>query len=329
MSYRKPIYSGLDNFFEEVFVIDCSCFDVFLYSSNGQAKKTSWIRMLYASRNCFLFVAAFTGSFRLLLITLVLLLLTKKTFSHGQAFFKKIKPNLFSRLIACFWLSISSKYIAYSHIGLDHTFVSSTYRTKTVVCYNRFESLHSLSAINQEILPASKFSLANPFRLVFIGRLRPLSGLDLLLNAINSCLKQKLFFQLQCFGCSLDPNPHILSYGNCSVLDIQHLSAGAQIGIYPGDSGLSVLHYMSLGLCPVTHDSLRLHCGPEPAYLIDGINGFNFKRHSLDSLIDLLKLLYDNPDLVFNARVQARKTAMQIHSVNYSEELSSIMNVIP
>ena len=69
---------------------------------------------------------------------------------------------------------------------------------------------------------------------------------------------------------------------------ISELSKKSTIGVYPGDAGLSLVHYMSLSLVPIVHDNLSKHMGPEPSYINHGINGLTFKRDDSSSLADAI-----------------------------------------
>ena len=57
------------------------------------------------------------------------------------------------------------------------------------------------------------------------------------------------------------------------------------MGCYPGNAGLSVVHYFSLRLPPIIHDDICSHMGPEPSYVKDGINGILFSKNFKSSAI--------------------------------------------
>ena len=91
--------------------------------------------------------------------------------------------------------------------------------------------------------------------------------MDLLIRATNLLFEEGFPIHLHIVGVKGNNNKQLSYYGNVDPSDIPEVSNNCHIGVYPGDAGLSVLHYMCLGLCPVTHSSLRVHSGPEPAYV--------------------------------------------------------------
>ena len=74
---------------------------------------------------------------------------------------------------------------------------------------------------------------------------------------------------------------------------ISDISVECRFGAYAGYAGLSVLHYMSLSLPVIVHSSLTMHMGPEPYSVIDGYNGFNFKRLDVVSLISAINKSFE------------------------------------
>ena len=120
----------------------------------------------------------------------------------------------------------------------------------------------------------------------------------------------------------------IVFHGNVYGDKITEISKLCHIGIYAGNAGLSILHYMCLGLCPITHDSIYDHRGPEPSYIKSGYNGFTFKKESVKDLVSLIEYLYDNPKVTYNTRINAFKSATNIHKRPYSEDFDKVFQNI-
>ena len=83
---------------------------------------------------------------------------------------------------------------------------------------------------------------------------------------------------------------------------------------------------MALGLCPITHSSIREHSGPEPNYIKHGYNGFMYKKNSKADLLCVLKYLYANTDVLTSTRMNAFAFAKNIHKTTYSQEFDSVFS---
>ena len=82
-------------------------------------------------------------------------------------------------------------------------------------------------------------------------------------------------------------NKTIIFYGKVYDQEkIAKISRQCFIGCYPGQAGLSIVHYMSLSLPPLVCADLTSHMGPEPSYIKNGINGFFFDEYSEESIAD-------------------------------------------
>jgi glycosyltransferase involved in cell wall biosynthesis len=68
-------------------------------------------------------------------------------------------------------------------------------------------------------------------------------------------------------------------------------------GAYGGDVGLSVVHYMALGLPVMVYGEIGKHMGPETSYIVDGLNGLVFERSNVDSLSEKISQLVNNKEL--------------------------------
>ena len=56
------------------------------------------------------------------------------------------------------------------------------------------------------------------------------------------------------------------------------------------------MHYLALRLPVVVHDDMPAHMGPEPSYILDGVNGVLFSREQkIDGLTAALEKIWAMP----------------------------------
>jgi glycosyltransferase involved in cell wall biosynthesis len=112
--------------------------------------------------------------------------------------------------------------------------------------------------------------------------------------------------------------------------EIAKISKNCIVGCYPGNAGLSVVHYMSLSLPCLVHDEISKHEGPEPSYVIDKYNGrlfhYDDKKHFKQTLIELLNNLSELKKYGTNAyqtykNLTEPTSAQQIVNVLESENI--------
>ena len=143
---------------------------------------------------------------------------------------------------------------------------------------------------------------------LYLGRLREGCNLGLLIEAM-AAVRTRI---------ALDLKLHVIGDGSfAAALKAEHgsldwirwhgelyeqaavreIAAHCRVGCHPGDAGLSVVHFMGLSLIPVIHDRLDLHMGPEPSYVVDGINGRRFVHaEAAQSLPAVLAALFESSD---------------------------------
>lgn len=201
---------------------------------------------------------------------------SKKVFLHGQGGYKK-KGRL-AALVYRLAVRMSSGYIAY-------TKWSSEELKKRLPL-----SLHpKVSFVNNSLYlepvqsPVSEMAKD----ILFIGRLRKGSNVEMLLEAANNLglTVHVIGGGEGCYEEYLRSNfPGHNYYG--VVYDWQRqveISRNCFVGVYPGDAGLSVVTYLALGLPVVVHGDLYAHMGPEPSYIDSDIGCF-FERGNRSSL---------------------------------------------
>ena len=108
--------------------------------------------------------------------------------------------------------------------------------------------------------------------------------------------------------------------------NIKKIANNCDIGVYPGDAGLSVVHYMSLGLPSVVHNNYRHHFGPEPTYIKDGFNGVNFSRDNLETFIEAIKRIYEKPNLLKEMQFSSYKSYIKLTKPSQAQRFLEVLN---
>jgi glycosyltransferase involved in cell wall biosynthesis len=198
-----------------------------------------------------------------------------RTYIHGHGLFKKHKIGILYRFMTTILLRLVTSYICYAPIVrqsfIDHGFPDQ----KLFVAHN--------SIINR--FPVSpKEKTGNELGILFVGRLRPGSRVDLLVRVMERIRRADgLPLKLHVIGTGEEAyllkkeatnRPWIVLHGQ--VYDpeqIQLISRDCFLGCYPGNAGLSAVHMLSLSLPVVTHGDLSSHAGPEPSFIRNGVDG--------------------------------------------------------
>ncbi len=256
------------------------------------------------------------------LLLLMSLVSGKKIFLHGQGGYKK--NGLRSRAVYFLALSLSDGYICYtnfSRYSLQKKLPKFLHK-KLSVCDNTLD-IKSVDCVNFDITSRSIF---------YIGRLREGSGLELLLEAAGL----------------VDAHVEVIGSGNSEFLEMlkrkyssfatfhgavfdedtqMKIASKCMLGAYGGDAGLSVVHYMALGLPVVVHGEINQHMGPEPSYVVNGINGLIFKRGSVESLAKNIASIIDDNKLRHKLAIGALDTFENLKSPSMGEKFAKIMGL--
>ena len=244
-----------------------------------------------------------------------------KLFFHGQGDFKGKANSIIYRWLFRFSVSRSYQYISYCPLRNSLSLFQA--KVPPAVVLNRFESINR----NLSIVDNSPH-----FEILFIGRPRVNSGLFQLFSLSDALNRLSIDHRIRVIGVEADDiagyktNSNIVFYGDirCSTT-IEDIASRCSIGIYMGNCGLSSLHYMSLGLCPLVHDDLPSHSGPEPGLIVHRVNGMLFSKGSLDSCLSAILELHSNIDMLIALRKEAYASALRLHAINYSYELETIL----
>jgi glycosyltransferase involved in cell wall biosynthesis len=285
------------------------------------------IKYILKNKPSFVFITADFRALHFWLSLIISKVLKIPTFSHGQALYNKPNPSLIQKLMFKIATSLSSQYICYTEFSKQTLLNIGINKNKLFVMDN--------TIVNKTpVTPVKKTQKTQ--RLFYLGRLREGCNLELLFSALSKLNQDGYALGVDILGdgtqrtelekTAKSLNLDIKFYG--AVYDdqtIADLSMNSTIGIYPGDAGLSIVHYMSLSLIPIVHEDVTKHMGPEPSYIINGENGITFKRNDSDSLALSIKQVIDNPEASKTIAQKAFETYESLANPTMAEKLISAM----
>ncbi len=247
-------------------------------------------------------------------------------YAHGHGVYKKTQISWFYRRMMNLLLRLSAGYIAYAPIVRDSFARHGFLTAKVQVAHN--------SVVNPFPLPPGE-KTGTERGVLFLGRLRPDSGIKTLLNAVQ---------QLRQIGCELEL--HVIGGGenlprlqethsglgwvrwHGDVYDparIREISRACFAGCYPGNAGLSVIHMMSLSLPVIVQDGLERH-GPEAALVRDGTNGVRCPSAQPGSHLDeALGAMARDPAKVREMQNAAYQTYLELTTPSLATQLAQIL----
>jgi glycosyltransferase involved in cell wall biosynthesis len=344
--YRLDIFKDLDSKFNEIYYIAASD-KYYNYGVNKKEKKLKKIFLLKRINLGFCYYLTgieklilrikpkkiiISGDFRSINYWIILLFSKIKNievFVHGQGLFKKNKKSYLS--IALFKISLlfCKKYICYNE------FIKFDLKKRFNISSNKITYIDNTIINNFTVVP--KFKKRK--EIIFIGRLRENSNLGILFDAlIELRQKYKINFKIKIIGDGKEKNKlikfiktnqlKVKFYGQIyEQKKINKISKKSLFGIYPGNAGLSVVHYMSLSLITIVHDSIYNHSGPEPSYIKHNYNGFKFKYNNKDDLIKILKKIYFLNDAKLKKLAKnSYRTYQKLNKIKMSTKFEKILN---
>ena len=266
------------------------------------------------------------GDFKFMSLWLCLLITKftkKKIFLHGQGGYKR--SGILSCLVYSVAVTLCDGYVCYAEYSRSALFkkIPKFLHKKVSVCDNTLviDPVESVLRKNDEAA------------LFYIGRLRPSCGIEVLLNA---AIEAKV--KVEVIGLA---DPEYLNfllnkfssvarfYGSVyETKKQQEIAARCFAGAYGGDAGLSIVHYMALGLPVIVHKDMHKHMGPEPSYVEDGVNGLLFERNDVASLTTKIKQLTANDELRYSMALSALNTFKQLASPSMGEKMIKIMRLV-
>lgn len=245
-------------------------------------------------------------------------LFNKKVWLHGQGGYKK--SGKMHRWVYTLSVMLSSGYICYTDYSAQHlkSILPPRLHKKVYVVNNTLE-----------LEPANNISDSSSDSLLYMGRLREGCGIEMLLQAAS-----KLDIEVRIVGAgspdfidklkAIHPKTHF--YGAVFDYNLQkEIAHSCFAGVYAGDAGLSVVHYMALGLPVIVHDDIARHRGPEPSYVKDGVNGLQFVRGNIDSLCQQITTLRSDPLLRIRLAEGSLETFKQLRHPSMAMKFAAIL----
>ena len=277
-----------------------------------------------------------TADFRAINFWLLLLIAycySIPVFSHGQGVYDKPHTPLkwLYRILFSFVARLSSKYICYTE-SVRHSLLRLGISAESLAV------VQNTLVNNVPVMPALRVQSGNAVSgLFFVGRLREDCCLELLFDAMLILKKQGYYLALDVVGdgdlksllkqqakkLEIDVKFHGAIYSDQKVSDI---STKCVLGVYPGDAGLSVVHYMSLSLVPVIHSCAAEHMGPEASYIIENENGLLFERNNSHSLAAAIARALSNSEHTALLSERAFLTYTNLSDPSMGAQLHQIMS---
>lgn len=250
-----------------------------------------------------------------------------KIFIHGQGLYHKPKPSVFDRLIYRLLFKFCYRYIAYTNFSKDSLiWLGPDSRNMISVLPNTMLNRYPRNPLDDTV----KLKKG----ILFIGRMRDGCNLDLLIDAVKALndTGEDCFLHIIGSGEGYDKykkiaaqNDNVIFYGKIyDARRISEISDTCLVGCYPGRAGLSVVHFMSLGLVPLVYSDISYHMGPEPSYINRGVNGSFFDELTASSIETALRKILCEPDLR-NLRVEAYNTYLSLSTPSFSQKLIGIL----
>jgi glycosyltransferase involved in cell wall biosynthesis len=246
---------------------------------------------------------------------------------HGHGFYRRSRIGFAYRLMIMALLKLVTAYICYAPIVRQAFLDNGFSDRKLVVAHN--------SLINRfPVLPAEKTG-AEP-GILFVGRLRRESHLDLLMRVVERIRREDGFPLLlhvvgdgeegRALRSEARAYPWVVFHGGVyDAEQIRKISLDCFAGCYPGKAGLSVVHMMSLSLPVITHDNLQAH-GPEPSFIRDGVTGWLYDHADPEpALYQAVRSLASDPAKVAKMRQDAFADYQSLAHPSLAERLWAII----
>jgi glycosyltransferase involved in cell wall biosynthesis len=253
-------------------------------------------------------------------------------YAHGHGFYRRGRIGALYKLMMMALLKLVTSYICYSPMVRQAFLENGFSGRKLAVAHN--------SMINRfPILPQEreeKEKTGTELGILFIGRLRRESRLDLLMRVVERIRREDGFpLLLHVVGDGEEGGALRVLARNCPWVvfhgglydseQIRKVSLECFAGCYPGNAGLSVVHMMSLSLPVITHDDMRAH-GPEPSFIRDGVSGVLYDHADPDeSLYQAIRGLASDRARVARMRQNAFADYQSLAHPSLAERLWAII----
>lgn len=265
-----------------------------IYFFNNIFYQKNIIKNIIIDRPSVILTSASTRNMSYWFIIVLCKVLNIKVFSHGQGLYSKPKPSIVIKIAYRIISAFTYKYICYSYISKDMLINAGVKSSKILVAENSI----SINFDTSDLIKSG-----NEKGILFVGRLRENCKLEDLIEAVRllrECHKDVLLHivgtgEKEEFYREKYDFDWIIFYGAIYHDEkIYEISKVCRYGCYPGDAGLSVVHYFALKLPPIVHGSIVNHMGPEPSYVDNGFNGIIFDRDSgANSIYEVLSNIWN------------------------------------
>jgi glycosyltransferase involved in cell wall biosynthesis len=241
-------------------------------------------------------------------------------YSHTQGPYDKSKSYMY-KIIYFLMSKLSTKVLLYAPCSLRKI-------DELGLSRERFRIVHN-SMVNKYSIPPETKDYSTK-GILFIGRLRNGCNLELLCDTIIKLKKENPLIEGHIIGSGELEKFYAKKYKEYEFLifygmvydqkKIAEISKKCIIGCYPGNAGLSVVHYMSLSLSCLVHDNLIKHQGPEPSYVEDKYNGRLFCCEDEESFEQILKEMFKT-SLLYTYGNNAYKTYIELTEPSYAQRI--------
>lgn len=251
-----------------------------------------------------------------------------RVFSHGQGLYRHREAGHFRRAMYRLMATLSHRYICYTALSGDSM--------REIGCRpDRLAVAENSVTLDHTVPPARRTQGATG--ILFVGRLRAGCRLDTLFAAVEAERAAGRDITVHVVGDGPERADLQRRYGDAgwivwhgAVFDeetIARISLACRVGCYPGDAGLSVVHFFGLSLPPIVHDRISTHMGPEPSYVRDGVNGFVFSQEepvsSLQAILERIWAL--EPERFDSVRRQAFDTYVQLNAPPLGDRIGEVL----
>jgi len=228
----------------------------------------------------------------LIFLSPFLRLFNKNVFVFGHLYARNRGFTInFARIL---WLQFFTRILVYTRS--EASVLAGLFCSKTS---NFIHYLNNSIPIQPALSPDDTQNILtdNSFNLMFIGRNTDKTNIDLLAEAFSllsrfdiclptinlyCTLSQQEIDSIFSDYCNISINPIVNPYDQNSLHSYASL---CNFSIYPGDIGLSLVHYFAYSLPAIIHSSYSCHY-PESAISIPGANTVNFLRNNPQSLAE-------------------------------------------
>ena len=228
--------------------------------------------------------------------------------------------GIIGKLFRIFFYRLSDGILLYNIDGMERLIKYNIDKQKLFVVNN---------CINGESYKNTTINLfKKKIKIIFSGRLESRKKLEILIQAIQLFKERKILVELDILGAGplqqtletlvkdIKIEKEVTFHGALYGEEADRIISRANIGVIPGDAGLSVIHYMAQGLPAITNDNLKRH-GPEVSAIRNGENGYIFEDNNYYDLVEKILLTVKNLEVMSK---NAIFTVQKYYSPEYVKE---------